>query len=345
MKILITGNLGYLGPTVCRHLHLVMPSAHLVGFDSGYFADCLTVPALSAHEIPHEQILGDMRALPSTLLDGFDAVIHLAAISNDPMGKTFERVTRDVNFVSSVELARQAKARGVSRFVFASSCSVYGLDDGTLKSESSALHPLTAYAQSKIDTEGELQGLAGPEFKVTALRFATACGFSARCRLDLVLNDFVASALSAGEISLLSDGTPWRPLIHVGDMARAMEWALTREAGGDFLAINAGSAHWNYRIRDLAHCVATELGGLPVRFNSQAAPDKRSYRVDFSLFRSLAPQHQPQWDLRTAVNDLAAGLKPIVPNGFAFRQSPMIRLQLLSELVSTGQLDADLFWV
>ncbi len=345
MKILITGNLGYLGPIVCKHLREAFPQAHLVGFDSGYFSDCLTVPTVSSQELPHEQILGDIRSIPDGLLKGVDGVVHLAAISNDPMGKTFEKVTRDVNFISSAALAKQAKAEGVSRFVFASSCSVYGLDDGTLKSEASALHPLTAYAQSKIETENELQQLADGNFNVTALRFATACGFSSRCRLDLVLNDFVASALSTGEISLLSDGTPWRPLIHVGDMARAMEWALTRSEGGEFLSLNVGSARWNYQIRDLALGVATQLGGLPVRFNSQAAPDKRSYRVDFSLFQRLAPKHQPRWDLRDAVSDLATGLKPIIPNGFAFRESPLIRLRLLCDLVSAGKLDSSLFWV
>ncbi len=346
MKLLLTGNLGYLGPVVCNHLRQSIPGIEITGFDAGYFDQCKTVAKLSWEEGPDFQIYGDVREFPAAALKGKDAVLHLAAISNDPMGKLFERVTREVNFESTVQIARLARAQGVRHFVFASSCSVYGIDDGSLKTENSEVHPLTAYAQSKIESERQLAELAGPSFNVTALRFATACGFSARCRLDLVLNDFVASALSKGEITLLSDGTPWRPLIHVADMARAMEWALTRgsENGGAFLSLNVGSENWNYRIGDLARAVAAHCGNVPVSMNSQAGPDKRSYRVDFSEFRRLAPSHQPRWTLEQAVGELAQGLGQVITKGQDFRNSAWVRLAVLADLVASSKVDADLRW-
>lgn len=346
MKLLLTGNLGYLGPVVCRYLRQAISGIEITGFDAGYFRDCKTVGEMSWEEGPDFQFFGDVRSFPAPLLQGHDAVLHLAAISNDPMGKQFEKVTREVNHEATARIAALAKAQGVRRFVFASSCSVYGVDDGTLKSEASTVQPLTAYAESKIQSEEALARLASEDFTVTALRFATACGFSARCRLDLVLNDFVASALSQGEIALLSDGSPWRPLIHVQDMARAMEWALGRNAeqGGAFLSLNAGSESWNYQIGDLAKGVASYLGGVPVRLNPAAGPDKRSYRVDFSLFRALAPLHQPRWTLESAIEELAGGLKPVVPVGMDFRKSDWVRLQVLSALVSSERLDGELRW-
>jgi nucleoside-diphosphate-sugar epimerase len=344
MKILLTGNLGYLGAIVCRHLRENFPRTEITGYDTGYFRHCQTVPSLKKEEEPDLQFYGDVREFPSALLKGKDAVIHLAAISNDPMGKQFEAVTSEVNFEASVNLARLAKAHGVGAFVFASSCSVYGVDDGTLKNEKSALQPLTAYAQSKIRTEEILATLADSAFSVTALRFATACGFSPRCRLDLVLNDFVASALAQGEISLLSDGSPWRPLIHVEDMARAMAWALRRKSDGAFLSVNVGSEKWNYQIGDLARAVSTYWQNIPVRLNPTAGPDKRSYQVDFSLFRQLAPSHQPQWTLFSAIDDLAKGLRPIIGSGTEFRNSKWIRLRVLADWIGVRRLDSTLRW-
>jgi nucleoside-diphosphate-sugar epimerase len=161
----------------------------------------------------------------------------------------------------------------------------------------------------------------------------------------LVLNDFVASALSTGEITLLSDGSPWRPLIHVADMARAMEWGLTRDSGGEFVAVNAGSEAWNYQIKDLAAAVARNLGGIPVRVNADAAPDKRSYRVNFAKFKTMAPKHQPKWNLDNAVAELVKGLRPVIAQGFDFRKSSFVRLHVLSELMKAHRLDSSLHWL
>src|SRR5215510_6822062 len=254
MKVLITGNLGYVGPVVVRHLRRTHPQARLIGFDSAFFALSTTGATVLPERFLDEQHFGDVREIPEELLEGLDAVIHLAAVSNDPIGNKFERVTEEVNYRASVELGRKARKAGVSHFVFASSCSVYGFAPGAPRKESDEINPQTAYARSKVNTEKGLADIRDNNMIVTALRFATACGMSDRLRLDLVLNDFVACAVSSGEITILSDGTPWRPLINVKDMARALEWAVGRanSNGGAFALMNAGSNGWNYQVKDLA---------------------------------------------------------------------------------------------
>jgi nucleoside-diphosphate-sugar epimerase len=223
---------------------------------------------------------------------------------------------------------------------------MYGFADDAPRRETSPLNPLTAYAKSKVATEADLQKLADRDFAVTCLRFATACGMSARLRLDLVVNDFVACAVASRNITILSDGTPWRPLIHVSDMARGIDWAIRREGrGGSFLAVNVGSNQWNYRVKDLAEAVAEVVPGVGISINRNAAPDNRSYRVDFSTFERLAPDYQPQVDLRSAVRELKAGLEAIGFCDSNFRGSRYMRLQVLRTLRGQGQLDKDLRWV
>lgn len=346
MKILINGNMGYIGPVVAAHLRRRFPLANLVGYDTGYFAGCQLDSLASPERALTTQHFGDVRQFSTALLEGVDAVIQLAAISNDPMGNAFEQVTAEVNALAVVAAAKAAKAAGVKNFVFASSCSVYGAAGVDAKKEESPLNPLSAYARSKIAAEEGIQSLAGPDFRVTCLRFATACGYSPRLRLDLVLNDFVAGALTTGKISILSDGTPWRPLIHVNDMARAIEWAVNRPAtnGGAFLVVNAGSSEWNYQVHELARAVQLHFGTVEVTVNANAAPDKRSYRVDFGLFNRLAPGHQPMEDLRGAIAGLANGLQNV---GFAdsnYRTSKLIRLKILTDLRIKGLVNDELYW-
>lgn len=346
MKILITGNMGYVGPIVVARLRESYPSSRLVGMDMGYFATCLTAASRLPECRIDLQIFQDVRDVGKDALNDIDTIVYLAAISNDPMGASFERITLDVNHRAAVTLATLARDAGARSFVFASSCSVYGMAEGGAKSEESTLNPLTAYAKSKIGAERDLAALARPDFTVTCLRFATACGMSERLRLDLVLNDFVASALSSRKITILSDGTPWRPLIHVKDMARAIDWGMQRSGkdGGDFLAVNVGSDEWNYQVRDLAEAVTKVLPNVEISLNSNAQPDKRSYRVSFEKFRRLAPHYQPRVDLRTAIEDLADGLERMKFSDVEFRKSHLVRLNMLKTLNADGCLTDDLRW-
>jgi len=346
MRILITGNMGYVGPILARHLRNAHPDAALIGFDAKYFAHCLTPARAEPEQVLDQQHFGDIREFPAELLDGVDAVVNLAAISNDPMGNKFEAVTDDINFKAGIRLAEMAAQGGVKNFVFASSCSVYGAAASGARTEEDAVNPLTAYARSKIATEQALQEIDRGAMTVTCLRFATACGMSDRLRLDLVLNDFVACALANGEITVLSDGTPWRPLIDVRDMARAIDWAAHRGAdnGGAFVIANAGSDVWNYQVKELAEAVARAVPGTRVSINLAAPPDKRSYRVDFSRFHKLAPGHVPQVTLEQSIAMLHEGLGRM---GFAdrnFRNSQQIRLKVLEDHIAAGRLLPSLRW-
>lgn len=347
MKILISGNMGYVGPAVIQRLKKVYPDLVLIGFDAGYFGSCVSNYERLPETCMDRQYYGDMRNFPEEMLDGTDAVVHLAAISNDPIGNLFEDVTLEINFKASLKLAQKAKKAGVKRFIFASSCSMYGAAEDGARSETSPLNPLTAYARSKVHTESELKELAGDGFQVTCLRFSTACGWSDRLRLDLVLNDFVACAVTSGEITILSDGTPWRPLINVRDMARAIEWAAARDDknGGSFLAVNVGSDEWNYQVKDLAEAVQKVIPGVKVSINPHAQPDKRSYRVSFDLFRRIAPRHQPQVDLIESIRELKEGLERIRFNNADFRNSDFMRLKHLTRLQKMGLINKQLQWV
>ncbi len=346
MRILITGNLGYVGSVLVCHLRAALPEAELIGYDSGFFAHCLTGAEMLPERRLDGQHFGDVRDLPMALLTGVDSIVHLAAVSNDPMGNRFEAVTEEINAGASLRLAGMAREAGVRNFVFASSCSIYGFAEGGPRREGDAVNPLTAYARSKVATERALHGMNRGEMTVTCLRFATACGMSDRLRLDLVLNDFAACALAAGEITVLSDGTPWRPLIDVSDMARAIEWAIVRDAanGGRVLSVNVGSDTWNYQVRDLAAAVAAAVPGTRVSINTEAPPDKRSYRVDFSLYRQLAPAHQPECTLSQSVERLEKGLRHMRFADRDFRNSQLIRLKVLDRLITAGQLNPQLRW-
>jgi len=292
------------------------------------------------------QINGDIRNLDSQVFQGVDTVVHLAAISNDPMGNDFEVVTDAINSKASENVAQLAKKAGVTRFIFASSCSMYGSADSGEKTESDDLNPLTAYARSKVAMEKSLENLADEDFIVTALRFSTACGMSDRLRLDLVLNDFVVGALTSGEISVLSDGTPWRPLIDVKDMSRAIDWALDRfvELNVPFLPVNAGSHECNYQVKDLAHAVADIITGTKVSINTNVQVDKRSYRVNFEKFKAYAQNHQPQVSLEQSINDLRLGLENMNFTDANFRSSQYIRLKTLENHIASNRLNQELKW-
>jgi nucleoside-diphosphate-sugar epimerase len=345
LKILITGNMGYVGPVVAKYLRARRPDATLHGFDNAYFAHCLTGAPVLPERYLDEQFYGDVRNV-SLDLSGYDAVVQLAAISNDPMGNQFEAVTLDINQNTTISIAKAATAVGVKNFVFASSCSVYGIAEGAPRKETDPLNPITAYAKSKIGAERELSTI-DTKMVITSLRFATACGMSDRLRLDLVLNDFVACALSQRLISVLSDGSPWRPLIDVADMARAIDWAIDRPAGvgGRYLAVNAGSDDRNYQVKDLASAVARSVPGTEVSINTSAPVDSRSYKVDFGLYRSLAPDHQPVVSLDQSIQNLIAGLQRMNFKDADFRSSGLMRLKVLQDHIDNRRLNRGLHWV
>lgn len=346
MKILITGNMGYVGPILVRRLRDSYPDAELIGLDMGYFGNCLSSTGILPECRVHRQHFADVRTFPAEFLSAVDAVVYLAALSNDPLGHAFEEATLEVNYRACIRAAKKAKQAGVKSFVFASSCSVYGYAEDGARTEESAVNPLTAYAKSKVWTERDLASLADDDFKITCLRFATACGMSDRLRLDLVLNDFVAGAVASKKITILSDGTPWRPLIHVKDMARAIDWAIQREAarGGAFLMVNVGRDDWNYQVKDLAEAVAEIVPGVEISINQHAQPDHRSYRVSFEKFKELAPGYTPAIDLLAAVRELRDALTAIGFHDENFRQSEFIRLNILMRLKEQGLLTNTLEW-
>jgi nucleoside-diphosphate-sugar epimerase len=263
------------------------------------------------------------------------------------MGNKYEEVTLDINYRSAVQLAKMAKDNGVKSFVYASSCSMYGLADDSPRKENDTLNPLTAYARSKVFAEEKLERLADDNFTVTCNRFATACGWTTRLRLDLVLNDFVAGALTQKHISILSDGTPWRPMINTKDMARAMDWSISRPAsnGGKFLAVNTGSNVWNTNILSLAEATAKVIPGVKISINPDAPPDKRSYRANFDLFKKLAPNHQPKEDLLSTVEDIKNNLVKMNFNDSNYRESQLIRLKVIGRLQKKGLLNKNLEWI
>jgi UDP-glucose 4-epimerase len=338
--------MGYVGPAVVRHLRAQHPTAIIHGFDNSYFAHCLTAAKSLPEQLLDEQFFGDVRSISPRMFAGYTAVVQLAAVSNDPMGEQFAAVTADINRASTLAAAEAASEVGVRNFVFASSCSVYGVADSTPRREGDPLGPVTAYAKSKVGAEEDLAGIQ-TGMTITCLRFATACGMSDRLRLDLVLNDFVACALSRGEITVLSDGSPWRPLIDVEDMARAIDWAIQRrpEQGGRYLIVNTGSDDRNYQVRDLARAVAEALPGTTVNINAKAPVDSRSYRVDFGLFKSLAPDHQPQVTLSQSIARLIAGLRDMDFKDGDFRQSKYMRLHVLRSHIQEQRLSEALEWL
>jgi nucleoside-diphosphate-sugar epimerase len=336
--ILITGNMGYVGSVVVRHLRDRFKDADLTGLDSGLFAHCLTTSRRLPETLLTRQIFADVRDIDQHTLEQFDSIVHLAAVSNDPMGDSFAGPTMEINHRATVRLAALAAEAGVRNFVFASSCSVYGAGSTWSRRETDDVDPLTHYARSKVDAERQLVQIDQRDMKISCLRFATACGMSDRLRLDLVLNDFVANAFVSKHVAVLSDGTPWRPLISVSDMARAIEWAVVRprDLGGDRLVVNVGADGWNYNIRRLAEAVTASRQDLTLSINEAAPSDRRSYRVDFGLFRQLAPDHQPMATLEQTIDELFDGAQEMQLAEAGVEQRRYGRLQELNRQLKAG---------
>ncbi len=345
MKILITGNMGYVGPLVVSALRKKFNNCYLYGIDSAFFAHCLLDQDAAMPEVVvNQQFFLDIRNILPSHLKGIDHVIHLASISNDPMGKIYEHQTWDINSLASSRLAEMAKSAGVKSFTFASSCSIYGLGDDHPRTEDDKVNPLTTYAKSKFFLEEALRPLADNNFRVTCLRFATACGWSSRCRFDLVVNDFVASAMTTKKITILSDGSPWRPMIHVQDMAKVLVWGIEREFGGNYLVVNAGANQNNFQVKDLAKIVASVIPNTAIEIAKDGSPDKRSYRVSFDTLEKLTNSTFIEWTVKAATEDLFDKLKGIKFKVGDLQSSRYIRFNVLKKMQSTGLLDSDLRW-
>lgn len=340
MKVLLTGHDGYIGFVMSR---LLREAGHaVVGMDSFLFEAC----AFGDQPPAGDSLRMDVRDVRREDLEGFDAVIHLAALCNDPLGNLDPRLTYDINHRASVRLAELAKAAGVSRFLFASSCSLYGVAGDDLLQEDASFHPITPYGESKVRVEQDLAPLADDDFSPTFLRNATAYGVSPRLRTDVVINNLVAAAYTTGEIRIQSDGTPWRPLVHVEDFSRAFLAVL--EAPRERIhnqAFNVGRTEENYRVSELAEMVREVVPGSRILYAPDGGPDPRSYRVDCGKLASTLPAFRPQWTARRGIEELYAAYRRVGLPGLDDERHPYLRIRHIQRLQREGRLDTAMRWI
>jgi nucleoside-diphosphate-sugar epimerase len=337
MRILVTGSTGYIGTVM---VPMLLDAGHeVVGMDLGLFEPC-TLDGVPTDENPTR--IADVRDIGPEDLEGFEAVVHLAALSNDPLGDVNPDLTYDINHRASVRLAAAAKEAGASRFVFASSCSLYGAGEGYLD-EQAEFNPLTPYGESKILTERDVAPMADDDFSPTYMRNATAYGLSPRLRADIMVNNLVGHAVTTGEVLIKSDGTPWRPLVHVRDICAAVVAVLAAERETVHNeAFNVGSTSENYQVRDVAELVREAVPGSEVAYSPGATADARDYRVDFSKISEKVPGFQPQWTVPDGIAEMrdafeAAGLTLEDLEGERF-----VRLKRVRALMDQGAIGSDL---
>jgi nucleoside-diphosphate-sugar epimerase len=337
MKVLVTGHRGYIGVEM---VGVLRKAGHEVsGLDVGYYDECdFTAPP---DDVPNLDV--DLRDVTPDLFKGFDAVAHLAALSNDPLGDLDKSTTYDINLHASVKLAEAAKAAGVKRFLFSSSCSLYGAGGTGFLDETAAFNPVTAYGESKVRVEQALSKMADGKFSPAYLRNATAYGVSRRLRADIVVNNLVGHALTTGKVLMQSDGSPWRPLVHIRDIIHAFEVMLVapREVIHD-QAFNVGRTSENFQIRDVANMVAEVVPNCQVAFASGASADLRDYRVDFSKIETKLPGYKPTWTLRKGIEELYQAYKDAPMTKELFSGPKYYRLKTIQGLKERGKLDENL---
>jgi nucleoside-diphosphate-sugar epimerase len=339
MRVLITGHKGYIGTVMTP---MLADAGHeVVGLDSDLFEQC------TFGEEPREFpcLRKDIRDVLPGDLEGFEAVIHLAGLSNDPLGNLNPDLTYEINYHASVRLARLSKEAGVSRFLFSSSCSTYGAAGDKILDETATFNPVTPYGHSKVLVEQEVAKLAGPTFSPTYMRNATAYGVSPRLRFDLVLNNLTAWAFTTGRVYIKSDGSPWRPIVHIEDISRAFLAAL--EAPRDAVhnqAFNVGRTEENYQIRDLAEIVKETVPGCRIEYATDAGPDTRCYRADFTRISKILPAFRPQWDARRGARELYDVYRKVGLRLEDFEGERFKRIAHIQRLLASGHLDSNLRW-
>lgn len=340
-RVAVTGAAGYIGSVLVPHL--ISRGHEVVSFDSGFFTDCYVTPEL--REASSNFVKRDVRKLQAQDLEGFDSVIHLAGLSNDPLGDINAGLTEDINSRGTINVAKAAKDAGVEHFIFASSCSVYGGGAGDrILTELDPADPLTQYAVSKLDGENYLAEIEDDNFRVTSLRAATVFGFAPRLRLDLVINELTAQAVVGRPITLNSQGNAWRPFVHVDDLSSAYSTLLEADPNEfNHTVYNVGTESTTSTILEIANLISAATG-VEVKIREGASPDSRNYRVAFDRFMSDFPQWQAKYDTEAGVNDLVENLKRYGFEASGLSDSNFRRLPKVLEQIESGALNTDLYW-